>query len=241
MFKNPLVNLWFFLGFSFSLIVSVSYLEWGIHSIIFLFISLINRSQILTIFRKMKSFVFYFPIMLIIYVLFSLLLTDNSIIFSINKAIFGILKLILMVGAMTFFIETTSSQDIVILLRSLWFKMDKSWKWVDDLFLFLEMTLRFYPTFQSTWESIRNSRKALGLEIELSQWSQVKIGAKEIPGLLIHQLRRADDVAMAINLRGYGKQIPRGITYHIPVKGDHIFQMTIVVFFFLGIHSIAAI
>jgi len=62
-----------------------------------------------------------------------------------------------------------------------------------------------------------------------------------MPGMLIHQLRRADDVAMAMILRGYGKQIPRGVTYPISFKINHILQMTIVASFFLGIHSFATI
>jgi hypothetical protein len=31
----------------------------------------------------------------------------------------------------------------------------------------LSMTLRFYPTFQSNWQSLRNSRRALGLPVWL--------------------------------------------------------------------------
>jgi len=241
MFKHPLVNLWFFLGFSLSLLMAVSYQGWGIHFLVFSLIALVNKSHFTTVIPRMKPFVFYFPIMLFIYVLFSLLLTDNSIIVILDEAFFGFLKLLLMVAAMTFFIETTPSQNIVVLARSVWVKMGKSWKWVDDFFLFLGMTLRFYPTFQSNWQSIRNSRKALGLENDLSQWAQVKIAAKEMPGMLIHQLRRADDVAMAMILRGYGKQIPRGVTYPISFKINHILQITIVASFFLGIHSFATI
>ena len=212
MFKHPLVNLWFFLGFSLSLLMSITYTGWGIHFIILIIIGWINKRQVKKVLRRLKPFILYFPIMLILYILFSIFLTDNSIKIILNEAVFGFIKLILMVGAMSFFIESTPSQDSVVVARSIWAKTGKPWKWMEDFFLFLEMTLRFYPTFQSNWQSVRNSRKSLGLEEDLSPWEQVKTATSEIPGLLIYQLRRADDIGTAMKLRGYGKQFPRGVT-----------------------------
>ncbi len=189
----------------------------------------------------MKPFILYFPIMLILYTIFSLFLTGNPLNIILNEAVFGFIKLILMVGAMSFFIEFTPSQDIVVVARSIWAKTGKSWKWMENFFLFLGITLRFYPTFQNNWQAVRNSRKALGLENDLSHWEQVKTAAKEMPGLLIHQLRRADDVAMAMKLRGYGKQFPRGVMHPIPFNGDHVLQIVVITFIYWGIHSIASL
>jgi len=79
------------------------------------------------------------------------------------------------------------------------------------------------------------------LESGFTRWKQVQIAAKEMPGLLVHQLRRADDVAMAMKLRGYGEQFPRGVTFPIPLEGNHLFQMVIISIFYWGIHSIATV
>ena len=166
--------------------------------------------------------------MIVLYFIFSLFLTDNTLGIILNEAIFGCLKLFLMVGAMMFFFESTQNQDIVIIARSIWVRLNKPWKWVEDFFLFLGMTLRFYPTFQSNWQLLRNTRKSLGLEADLSYLGQVKIAAKEMPGLLIYQLQRADDIAMAMKLRGYGKQFPRGVTYPIISKAVHLIQIILI-------------
>jgi energy-coupling factor transporter transmembrane protein EcfT len=146
-----------------------------------------------------------------------------------------------MVGAMMFYFESTPSQDILIIARSIWVRMNKPWKWVENFFLFLGMTLRFYPTFQSNWQSLRNTRKSLGLEADLSYLEQVKTAAKEMPGLLIHQLRRADDVAMAMKLRGYGKQFPRGVTYPTIFKAIHLIQIIFISSVYWAINTIATI
>ena len=191
--------------------------------------------------HRLKPIIYYFPIMIILYFIFSLFLTDNTLGIILNEAIFGCLKLFLMVGAMMFFFESTQSQDIVIIARSIWVRLNKPWKWVEDFFLFLGMTLRFYPTFQSNWQLLRNTRKSLGLEEDLSYLGQVKIAAKEMPGLLIYQLQRADDIAMAMKLRGYGKQFPRGVTYPIISKAVHLIQIILISFVYWAIHTFAKI
>jgi len=241
MIKHPLVNLWFFLSYSFSLLLSTTYFGLGIFLLIFLVILWLNKKYFIQVLHHLKPNIYYFPIMIILYFIFSLLLTDNTLGIILNEAIFGCLKLFLMVGAMMFFFESTQNQDIVIIARSIWVRLNKPWKWVEDFFLFLGMTLRFYPTFQSNWQLLRNTRKSLGLEADLSYLGQVKIAAKEMPGLLIHQLRRADDIAMAMKLRGYGKQFPRGVTYPTIFKAVHLIQIILISSIYWVIHTIAAI
>ena len=241
MIKHPLVNLWFFLGYSFSLLLSTTYFGLGIYFLIFLVIIWLNKKYLVQVLQGLKPIVYYFPIMIILYFIFSLFLTDNTLGIILNEAIFGCLKLFLMVGTMMFFFESTQSQDIVIIARSIWVTLNKPWKWVEDFFLFLGMTLRFYPTFQSNWQLLRNTRKSLGLEADLSYLGQVKIAAKEMPGLLIHQLRRADDIAMAMKLRGYGKQFPRGVTYPTIFKAVHLIQIILISSIYWVIHTIATI
>jgi len=191
--------------------------------------------------HRLKPIIYYFPIMIILYFIFSLFLTDNTLGIILNEAIFGCLKLFFMVGAMMLFFESTQSQDIVIIARSVWVRLNKPWQWVENFFLFLGMTLRFYPTFQSNWQLLRNTRKSLGLEEDLSYLGQVKIAAKEMPGLLIYQLQRADDIAMAMKLRGYGKQFPRGVTYPIISKTVHLIQIILISFVYWAIHTFAKI
>jgi len=241
MIKHPLVNLWFFLGYSFSLLLSTTYFGLGIYFLIFLVIIWLNKKYFIQVLQGLKPIVYYLPIMIILYFIFSLFLTDNTLGIILNEAIFGCLKLFLMVGAMMFFFESKQNQDIVIIARSIWVRLNKPWKWVEDFFLFLGMTLRFYPTFQSNWKLLRNTRKSLGLEADLSYLGQVKIAAKEMPGLLIHQLRRADDIAMAMKLRGYGKQFPRGVTYPTIFNAVHLIQIILISSIYWVIHTIATI
>jgi len=228
MFKHPLVNLWFVLGFSISLLITVTYIGWSAHGVLLLLIAGLNRKLIPKILPRLKPFIFYFPVMLIFYTGFSMMLTDNPIQIIISEGIFGFLKLTLMVFTMMIFIESTPSQDIVNLARSIWVKMNRRWQWVEDCFLFLGLTLRFYPTFQSNWTTVRHSRQSLGLSTDLSWVAKLKMAARDMPGMLIHQLRRSEDVATAMQLRGYGQKYPRGVTYPIPFGRFHLIKMGVI-------------
>ena len=238
---HPLVNLWFFLGFSTSLLFAETYLGWFYHLMIFFTILIYNYRINPLIISKIKPYIYYFPIMLFLYILFSLFLTDNSLQLIIYDAIYGFFRLILMVSAMMYFFEITPNKDIVILARSIWVKFNLQWKWVENFFLFLSMTLRFYPTFQSNWNSIRNSYKILGLESNLSTFGKIKKTAKELPNLLIHELKRANDISLAMKLRGYGKQFPRGVTYPIPFNWNHGFMILVITISYYILHTYVTI
>ena len=238
---HPLVNLWFFLGFSTSLLFTTTYFGWLIHFMIFLTLVFYNYKISPIIISKIKPYIFYFPIMLCLYVFFSLVLTNNSLQIIAFEAIYGFLRLLLMVATMMYFFEITPNQDIVVLLRSIWVKFNLPWKWVENFFLFLSITLRFYPTFQSNWNSVRNSHHTLGLESNISRFRKIIMAANEMPGLLIHELKRANDITIAIKLRGYGNQFPRGVTYPIPFNWNHGIMILVITFTYFILHKYVTI
>ena len=88
MFNNSFVNLVYFLGFSISMLLTKTYFGWGIHFIIFFVTALFYLKSIYTIKNGLKPLLYYFPLMLIFYIGFSLLLTNNSIYQIINEAFF---------------------------------------------------------------------------------------------------------------------------------------------------------
>ena len=166
--------------------------------------------------------------MLIFYLLFSFLLTDNSIKQILNEAFFGFIKILLMISAMAFFFKSTDSEDFINIFRSIWSKANISWKWPEDLFVFLSTTLRFYPTVQSNWDSLLKTRKSLGFKTGTTHIEKVKIASRALPSLILYQLYWADEIATAMKLRGYGKIFPRGVVNPVNFKIIHILQVTLI-------------
>ena len=227
MFKQPIVNLYFFLCFSMAVLMITNYQEWLIYFIVLTSI-LIHKKSIIGIFLKLKPILYYFPVMLIFYLLFSFLLTDNLIEQILNEAFFGFIKILLMISAMAFFFKSTDSDDFINIFRSIWSKANISWKWPENLFVFLSTTLRFYPTVQSNWDSLLKTRKSLGFKTGTTHIEKVKIASRSLPSLILYQLHWADEVAIAMKLRGYGKIFPRGVVNPVNFKIIHILQVTLI-------------
>ena len=62
-----------------------------------------------------------------------------------------------------------------------------------------------------------------------------------MPGLLIYELKRANDISLSMKLRGYGKQFPRGITYPIPFNWTDGLMILIITISFYTLYKYASI
>jgi energy-coupling factor transporter transmembrane protein EcfT len=133
---------------------------------------------------------------------------------------------------MAFYIEILKKQNIVLSIRSIWSKLNLKWKWVEDIFMFLELTLRFYPTFQREWQTINRSKKALGLTSSLNRWGQIKSVVNDLPGMILQSYRKAENTALIMQQRGYGNQIPRGVANPILFKISDLILLIIILFGF---------
>jgi len=215
---NPIVTSLFYLGFAFSIILNKAWNGLMIYCVQCIILILLNRTHFKSAFKQVKPFFLFFPIMIIIYLFISFVFTSSTWIIIINEAGFAISKLLLLVIVMAFYIEVMKKQDIILSIRTIWSKLNLKWKWVEDIFIYLELTLRFYPTFQREWKSINRSKKALGLTSSVNKWDQIKSVANDLLGMILQSYRKAENTATVIQQRGYGNQIPRGIANPILFK-----------------------
>jgi len=228
MLKQPIVKLYFFFCFSIAVLISSNYQEWLIYFIILIITIIAYKTSMLNIISNLKPILYYFPMMLFFYLIFSFLLTDNSIEQNINEAFFGFIKIILMISAMSLFFKSSDSENFVNIFRSMWIKTNLKWKWPENIFVFLSTTLRFYPAVQSNWDSLIKTRRSLGFETGYTHIQKVKIAAKSLPSLIIYQLHWADDIAIAMRLRGFGAIFPRGVVKPVYFKLIHFFQIVLI-------------
>jgi len=233
---NPIVTFIFFIGLAFSVILSSNWLSVGIFFIIWLLLFLLNRAHIKNIIQQIKPFLLMFPILIFIYVIVTFVFTDSAWSEILTNAAFSIGKLFLLIIIMALYISISKDSDIVLALRSIWSKLNIKWKIVDDIFIFFELTMRFYPTFQQDWQTINRSKKALGLNSKLTRWEQINSALANLSGLILQSYNKADNIANGMQQRGYGKQIPRGVAFPIPFKiADFLLLFSIFVGFTLMI------
>ena len=228
MFNHPIVNLYFFLSISLALVLAASFRDLLSYSILLLFIVVNNGQIFFDVIKKFLSTIFFLPFMLIFYVAISLSFTQMTFYEAMESAIFAFLKFSVIVLFMNFYLVTSSSEKLIISFRSLWLITTLRWKWVDDIFLFLSLALRLYPTFQSNWVNNMKSQKAVGIKFSKSYYRKLFNIAKELPSILAYQLNRSSDIALAMKLRGYGLQYPRNVIHPIPFTFINFIQIALI-------------
>lgn len=228
---NPIIISFFYLGFAFSTILASSWTGLLIYFTLSIILVIINISHIKLAFKQVKPFLIFFPVMIIIYLLISFIFTSSNWTIIINDAGFAVGKLLLLVIVMAFYLEIMRKHNLILSIRSIWVKLNLKWKWVDDLFMFLELTLRFYPTFQREWQTIARSKKALGFASTIGRWEKIKSIANDLPGLILQSYRKAESTAIVMRQRGYGNIFPRGVANPI------IFRMSDLIFLIIILYG----
>jgi len=236
---HPLVRFIFFLAFSFSVLFVDTLTLWAIYFGIFLIITGFYRIVIRAVFSRIKPFILYFPFMLILYLGVSVLFTDATIYQAMFEVGFAFLRIALMISIMSLYFESVGSQNFLLAIRSIWFQTGLKWNWMENFFLFLEMTLRFYPSLQRDWITVDQSRQSLGFNQKKNLWGKIRQAAQDLPVLLVINLRKSEDIAVAMQLRGFGKSLPRCVYNSTPFTTWHLLQFAgvVICFYLINLHA----
>ena len=181
---------------------------------------------------QIRPFLIFFPILIIMYIGISLIFLKLALSSILSDAGLAVAKLLLLVIIMALYLEISKKHNLVLALRSIWSKLNRKWRRVEDMFIFLELTMRFYPTFQREWQLIGRSRLAIGISANDGKLSKIKSIADDLPGLILQSYKKAENTATVMQQRGYGKVIPRGVANPILFKiKDALFIILILIGF----------
>jgi energy-coupling factor transporter transmembrane protein EcfT len=123
----------------------------------------------------------------------------------------------------------------------MWFGMNRQWRWVEDLLIFFDMTIRFFPTFKEEWKQMERSQKALSIPVANSFSSKAFQIAQFIPDFMILNLKKADSISHGMEMRGYGKSIPRSVFSFIPFTLLDFLLCILFIATLIGVHSFGKI
>lgn len=151
------------------------------------------------------------------------------------------MRFLLGAALMGAYMERKSGKNVFQSLRSVWLMTGKQWRKVEDLFLFLGLTLRFFPSIQRQWTQLQSSKVSLGMQEDSGRWKQIPLLMTDLPGFLIYQLKKADATSLAMSLRGYGNHVPRGVAQFIPFGFRDGFQITLLISALAAVHYFAPI
>ncbi len=239
LFTNPIVNFFFYLVFSLSVLAADALLSVLLHGGLFLLLIYLNQGMVKKVLKKIYPFFLFLTLLVGLYLVVSLSLGGQSLATILKGLGLISFRLLVVVAIMTLYLTQNSTDSFLVAWRTLWVRFGRPWKLVEDFFLFLEMTLRFFPTFQREWDAVQQTRKALRLTPPSKRILRVKQLVEDLAAFLIFRLRYAEETALAMELRGYGRLIPRGVTKPVPFHYYHVGQLILILGVFLGIQYLA--
>jgi energy-coupling factor transport system permease protein len=116
---------------------------------------------------------------------------------------------------------TTSQRDLVRALVKLGLRFDFG--------LTLAISLRFFPTFISTIDSITDAQRARGMELGRGRlFKRSKNYVSVLVPAIVSALRTADTLALALQSRAYGARSDRTFLTEIKMRGTDYVALSVV-------------
>ena len=226
------------MAFSVSVLLSMEIGILTLHILIAISLLIFKRDQWSEWKNRTRPFWKYFPLTGLIFFVISFLVSDRSISTIIMDVTLATLRLIVMVSVMTIYTIKSSSQDVITAFRSIWFKMNLNYRWAEDLLLFFDMTVRFFPTFKEEWRQLERSQKALSISISESFLKKVIQVAQFVPDFIILNLNKSESITRVMKMRGYGESIPRSVFPFIKFTFFDLTLVLLIPIILIGVHSI---
>lgn len=225
---NPITKLWLFAGLALSVLFSTAIHSLIVYTVIWAVLIFLSKTNMKLIYKFIKPYLIFLPIMSLFYIAFSFLLTPMHLNEILIYAVMAIMKLSLLICIMSLYFVISDPSNLLIAFRSMWSKTRFPIKFIEDFILYLSLVMRFYPMIQQEWTYIIRSRRALQLTGDLNKWKSTIQLTRSFPGILINVYKKAENIAAVMIMRGYGQQIPRGVTFPIAFGYKNIILIVII-------------
>ncbi|MFQ6604236.1 MAG: energy-coupling factor transporter transmembrane component T [Fidelibacterota bacterium] len=171
--------------------------------------------------KRIKGYFFFLPVMAFFYFFISWGIVGNRLAHVLTQELLIMTKFSGLLLCSGFYTLYGCTDRFLPAIRTLWSGLGLSWRWVEESFVFLSLVLRFFPTVRREWQHTRDLQSALGMNSGSSLRSKVNDISGTLPGILLHQFTRAEEIARLMVVRGYGKSFPRTVAFPVPwTTGD---------------------
>ncbi|MCK4235414.1 energy-coupling factor transporter transmembrane protein EcfT [candidate division WOR-3 bacterium] len=215
------------------------YLIWLIITFITIFSNKIHLKFILKPFR-------FFIFLFIMTIIFHSLLTPGRVILhyykifvtieGIQKGLFFSLRLFLIIIFSYIFSLTTNPMDLTDGLSRLFSPLRRLRFPVDDLFIIIHIAIRFIPTLLEQSTRILMAQRARGLNFNVNIIKRIKHISSVILPIIILSIRRANELALALEARWYHPGKKRTSFIAMRLKRIDFAIIAILLIFTGGIH-----
>jgi len=209
----------------FSIIISISALLFD--EIVPLFLILLNLIPIIASGRLIKKWLKSVRGLTFLFIIIIIL---NTFFYDFSHAISMILRITIMVSAFSIFFLTVDPNDLALSLISMRVPYEYAFSF--------SLAFRFVPTIAREAQNIQDAQQSRGYEMQTSGIiNQIKNLFPLLVPLIICSIKRAFNVAEALESRAFGSQKERTFLYTIKFSiKDWIFTIYLLLFLMLAIY-----
>ena len=86
---------------------------------------------------------------------------------------------------------------------------------------------------------LSQSRDSLGFNQNNNRWNKITQAAQDLPILLVVNLRKSQEIALAMELRGFGESFPRCVYNATHFTTWHLLQFAgvVICFYLINLHA----
>ena len=234
---NPLTRLSFYILFSISVLLSNEIPIITAHILLIILLLLYKRQLWKEWKRHTRPYWIYFPLSGIIFFIISVFISQRPLDDILIDVILATLRLSATVSIMTLYIIESHSHDTLLAIRGLLFSSGIKYQWIDNILLYFEMTIRFFPSIKEQWSLTERSQKALAIKKTKSRFKRIINIAKSIPDFIIINIQKTDNIVQNMLMRGYGINSSRSVYPHIKFKSFDCMFSAIMLSVIIGVHS----
>ena len=154
----------------------------------------------------------------------------------IVNILLGIYKIVLSMLFMKTFILSVKNKSFVKLIRTVFLKSRLNLRFIDDIILFITLSLRFYPELQNRWKSFERGNIYIGINNNGSPISRLKLYSDMFIRILSLQYKKSLLISKNIKSRGYGNCHPRGIINPVKINFYDLIISMLIPFTFTILH-----
>lgn len=238
---NPIIRLFYFLSLVISILISVELLILFLHIIYIGLIVAFNGIWIELI-KKLKKIWYFFPVSAFFFFSISTLVSENEISYIFHEVIKATIRYFGIISLMLTFTLLSKNDDIISALRNLNYRLFIKSKIIDQIILFIDLVIRFYPGIISQWKNLERGQKAIsGHRNKTLIREKIKSLSENIPDFIIINLSKTDILTRCMVMRGYGKKNLRTAYPFIPIKAMDYFNFFCNTLIIFGFHFVLKI
>ena len=234
---NPLSRLFFYILLSISILFSDELPILALHILLTFLLVLYKRQFWNKWKRHTRPYWIYLPLSGMIFFIISIFISEKPLDAILLDVILATIRLSATVSIMTLYIIESQSHDTLLAVRGVLFSSGIKYQWLDSLLLYLEITIRFFPSIKEHWSLTEKSQKALNIKVQKSRLKRIISIAKSIPDFLIINLQKTENIVQSMLMRGYGNNSRRSVYPHIKFKLFDSMISLATLFFLIGVHN----